>query len=151
MHASLRRKTNLLMLEVWFVAALAISFFARPIPWLLLASGALLGAIAGALQLRAMRSSSGAFLASTSMQEVRRAMTASGGGRAYIYVFWGSAVLLVVLAWSLLGPRFPLGWAASYATFAFTRELVTFRGIIELESLSARASRGNDPTGSRMI
>ena len=96
MHASLRRKTNLLMLEVWFVAALAISFFARPIPWLLMASGALLGAIAGALQLRAMRSSSGAFLASTSMQEVRRAMTASGGGRAYIYVFWGSAVLLVV-------------------------------------------------------
>jgi hypothetical protein len=128
---------------VWFVVALVFTFAARPTPWLLLACGVFLGAVAGALQLRAIRQSPSAFLTSTSLLDVRRAMTATAAGRLYVYFFWGSAIALVALAAFVFGNGFLLSWAASYCILAFTRESVAMRGVIELESMAVAALREN--------
>jgi hypothetical protein len=135
LHASLSRKTNLKMLAVWLLAAIAISVFAGPVPWMLLACGVALGAISGGLQLRVIRQAPDALLASTTLMEVRRAMATTSTGRLYFHVFWGIAILQVALAAYLLGNRFFAGWAASYCAYAFTRDLVAMRGVVELNAL----------------
>jgi hypothetical protein len=122
------------LLAVWFVAVLITSYAARPTTWSLIVAGVLVGALAGALQLQSMRQATGASLASTSLMEVRRAMTSTRVGRSYVYAFWSGLVALLALSAYLLGNRFFLGWVASYCALAFTRELITMRGIVELES-----------------
>jgi hypothetical protein len=136
MHTSLQPKTNIKLLVVWSVVALGVTFVASPTPWLLLSLGAVLGACAGAIQLRAIRKESASFLAAQSMTEVRRALSSSRSGRLYLYALSASSVVLLVLAFFLPRDRALVGLLAGYSAFAFTRELLRLRATFELHRLS---------------
>lgn len=135
MHASLKPRTNLRLLAVWLLSAIVMSVLAKSTPWILLASGVILGAIGGGVQLRVFRQAPDALLASNTLMDVRRAMTSTSAGRLYFYVLWASVLLLLALSIYLLGKDFPPGWAAGYCALGFTRELVTLRGVLELASI----------------
>jgi len=107
-------------------------------PWILLGVGALLGAIAGLIQLRALRESANSLVAAASAMDVRRALTSTRAGRMYVYVFWSSTVLLLVLALVARGGGGLLGWIAGACAFKALREAITLPATFELE----RASRG---------
>jgi hypothetical protein len=62
-----------------------VTLFAPTIPWLLLGVGALLGVLAGLIQLRALRESMSSLLAAKSAVGVRRALSGSRYGRMYLY------------------------------------------------------------------
>src|SRR4051812_42721566 len=101
MHASLLPKTNRLLLAAWCVAIALIATTATQPLWLLLGAGALLGAVGGFLQLAAFRSASPSFVASRTALDVRRALANTHFGRTYLYWFWGSAVVMIAMAFAL--------------------------------------------------
>ena len=136
MHTSLQPMTTVRLLALWGVLALVVGFIASPTPWLFLGVGVALGGCAGIIQLRAIREASAALLAAQTAMDVRRAFNSTRCGRLYLYVFWCSMVVLTFLAISLLRDRAIEGIVAGYSAFAFTRELLTLRGTIELRGLS---------------
>jgi hypothetical protein len=136
MHASLRPRTNMKLLVIWGVGAVAIAFVVSPPPWLFLGVGFALGACAGAVQLRSLRESSASLLSTRTAMDVRRVLSSSGTGRLYLYAFWGSMALMFGLAFYLLRERALAGLIAGYTAFAFARELLTLRGTFELRRLS---------------
>jgi hypothetical protein len=56
----------------------------------------------------------------------------------YLYVFWGSAILMFALAFALRGGGGLVGWIAGACAFKAIREGLTLRGTYELD----RASKG---------
>jgi hypothetical protein len=136
MHTSLQPKTNMKLLAIWGIVAVAVAFIASPTPWLLLGVGVALGVCAGIIQLRALRESSASLLSTQTLMDVRRVLSSSRSGRRYLYAFWVSMAVLFVLAFYLLRGRAFVGLLMGYSTFAFTRELLTLRGTFELQRLS---------------
>ncbi len=136
MHTSLQPKTNAKLLAIWGVVAVAVAVVASPTPWPFLGSGLVLGACAGIIQLRALRESAAALVATQTAMEVRRVLSSSRSGRLYLYVFWFSVVALFALAFYFLRGRAFVGLLAGYSAFAFMRELLTLRGTFELHRLS---------------
>ena len=135
MHTSLQPKTNAKLLMIWGVVAFGVAIVASPTPWLFLGVGLVLGVCAGIIQLRALRESAAALVATQTAMEVRRVLSSSRCGRLYLYAFWFSMVVLFALAFSLLGGRAFVGLLAGYSAFAFMRELLTLRGMLELHRL----------------
>ena len=136
MHKSLSPETNARLLAIWAVVVLAVVFIASPIPWLFLGLGTVFGAIAGTIQLRALRETAASLLTTQTLMEVRRVFRSSRSGRLYLHVFWACMVVLFVLAFALLHGRAYVGLLAGQAALAFTRELLTQRGTVELQTLS---------------
>lgn len=136
MHTSLQPKTNMKLLALWGIVAGVVAFRASPTPWLFLGLGAALGFCAGIIQLRALRESSASLLTTQTLMDVRRVLSASRSGRIYIYAFWVSQALLLVLAFYLLRGRAFVGLLAGYSAFAFTREMLTLRFTFELRRIS---------------
>ena len=136
MHASLQPKTNAKLLVIWGVVALAVALVASPTPWPFLGGGLVLGACTGVIQLRALRESAAALVATETAMEVRRILSSSRYGRLYLYAFWFSMVMLFALAFYFLRGRAFVGLLAGYSAFAFMRELLTLRGTSELHRLS---------------
>src|SRR5580658_10415979 len=98
MHATLAPKTNIRLIAILLVAAVAIGvLFARPLLWMSFALGAVIGAIIGVLQLLAIRKSDKLLLDATSAIAIRRALTTSGWGKAYVVLFWIGSVANVAL------------------------------------------------------
>ena len=135
MHASLSPKSNAGLLAAWTLGAASVSFIAPAIPCLVLALGATLGAVLGIMQCQAMRESRVALIASQSAMDVRRALTANGSGRAYLYAFWGSVSLTVVAAYTLADGGKHFGAFAGYFALAAVRELITLRETFVLRAL----------------
>jgi hypothetical protein len=125
MNASLKPKWNIAMLMLWAIAAALSARSASSIPWVSLASGALLGGVAGMIQARILVASKSAFIAATSLLEVRKVLEASTSGKTYFMLFWGSQILLLLLAIWLYQPDAVWAFAASYCAYAFARELAT--------------------------
>ena len=134
MHTTLLPKTNLRLLAVWLAISLCVGVIANPIPWLLFAIGGVLGAVAGLLQLRALRQSHRQLVVASTALEVRRAMAATQAGRAYLICFWFQAVVVTIASILLYRAQFMLAWAAGYSAFAAVREALTIRGTIELNA-----------------
>jgi hypothetical protein len=136
MHTSLKPRTTITLLAIWGVVAVVVACVASPRPWLFFGIGVVLGVCAGVIQLRSIRESSAIFPTTQTAMDVRRVLGSSRAGRLYLYVFWGSMAVLVALAFCLLRGRAFIGLLAGYSAFAFTRELLTLRGTIELSRLS---------------
>jgi hypothetical protein len=136
MHASLRPKTNIMLLVIWGAAGVSIAWGASPRPWLFFGLGIALGVCAGVIQLRSLRESAASLLTTRTAMDVRRVLTSSRNGRFYLFALWGSIAVLFALAYYLLRGRAFVGLLAGYAAFAFMRELVTLRGSYELHRLS---------------
>ena len=136
MHASLSPKLNVMLLPAWIAGAVAVSLIAPAVPSVLLALGAVLGAALGMLQLRALRESRVALIASQSAMDVRRALAATGSGRAYLYALWGSVPLVLVAAYALPPGGAHFGAIAGYCALTAVRELITLRETFVLQSLA---------------
>lgn len=136
MHTSLSPKTNIRLIILWAVVSVATFLFVSPTPWFFLALGGVLGAVAGFIQLRALREASAQLLQAVTMMDVRRVLRSSRWGRLYLWGFWLSMVLLFVLAFFLLHSRAIIGLIAGYTAFALIRELLNLRGTFELQHLS---------------
>ena len=137
MHSTLTPKTNAIMIGLWATTAGVLAVSTSPRPWILLAFGAALGLVAGGLQLAAMRKSSESLLTCRTALEVRAALSRSQVGKLYLYVFWGTGVLLFGSAFWLDREQLFVGWLVGYAAFAFARDCVTLRGTFELRQMAA--------------
>jgi hypothetical protein len=142
MHTSLRPRTNIWLLGIWGLLATAVTVFASPVPWLFLAAGGILGVCLGILQLRALRASSAALVATHTAMEVRRALSASKWGRLYLWSFWAAGIALLGGAIFLVPEQAFPAFFGSYATLAFAREMLTLRGTLELQRLSTETGVG---------
>jgi hypothetical protein len=144
MHASLAPIPNIIMVAAWIAGIVAVSFIAPQVPLALLAFGVLFGAALGILQRRAIRASRVALIASQSAMDVRRALAATGSGRAYLYALWGSVLMIVAAAYALPAGGDHFGAIAGYLALASVRELITLREAFVLEALAVgpTASRG---------
>ena len=138
MHPSLQPKANKKLLLIWGLVASTVGFVASPVPRIFLAVGSALGVFAGVIQLRALRESASALLAAQTLIEVRRALKLSRNGRRYLFVFWTSMIVLLVMAFGLRGSHAPVALLAGYSAFAFMREALTLRGGIELQKISLK-------------
>jgi hypothetical protein len=135
-HASLSPKSNAILLAAWTAGAVAVSLIAPLVPWLLLALGTVFGAILGLMQRQALRESRAVLIATQTAMDVRRALTGSRPGRAYLYALWGSALLILTVAFALPhGGRY-YGGLAGYFALAAIRELITLRETFVLQTLA---------------
>ena len=134
MHTSLQPKTNIMLLALWGAIIIAVITLASA-PWLFLGLGVLFGVCAGVVQSLAIRRASQIMLATNTMMEVRRALSSSGWGRFYLYLFWFSMVVISALTFSLLKERAIVGLLAGYSAFAFIREMITLRSSFYLQKL----------------
>ncbi|WP_035615969.1 hypothetical protein [Haloferula sp. BvORR071] len=143
MHKSLRPSTYFLLLPV--AAAIVVAALVLAVaPMQLLrgiGTGAVLGVVLGALQLRAISDAAEQLLASGSALEVRRALMSCKAGRFSIYGLWGVAGILAVVS-SVGGRISPLGFVASYAALVFARDLVALKGCFMLQR---RSEQGKAP------
>lgn len=138
MHTSLQPKTNMKFMAVCGVVAGAVAFVASPTPWFFLAVGVVLGGCAGIIQMRWLQEASASLLTTQKARDVRRVLTGSRTGRLYLYSFRFSMAVLFVLALYLLRGHAFVGLLSGYSAFAFTRELLTLRGTIELQRRSRK-------------
>lgn len=136
MHASLSPKPNVILLAAWTAGTVAVSLCAPTIPSVLLALGAALGIVLGMLQRLALRESRAALIASRSAMDVRRALAATGSGRAYLYALWGSVLLVLAAAYALPTGGTYFGAIAGYCALATVRELITLRETFVLQALA---------------
>jgi hypothetical protein len=139
-HASLSPKPNIILLAAWTAGAVAVSLIAPAVPSVLLAMGAMLGAALGTLQRQALRESRVALIASQSAMDVRRALAATGSGRAYLYALWGSVLLVLAAAYALPAGGTHFGAIAGYCALAAVRELITLREAFVLQALAVEPS-----------
>jgi hypothetical protein len=135
-HASFSPKPNVILLAAWAAGIIAVSLIAPAIPSALLALGAVLGAALGMLQRRALRESRAALIVSQSAMDVRRALAATGSGRAYLYALWGSVLLVLAAAYALPTGGTGFGAIAGYCALAAVRELITLRETFVLQALA---------------
>jgi hypothetical protein len=135
-HASLSPKPNVILLAACTAVAVAVSLFAPMVPSAPLALGAVLGVVLGMLQWRALRESRVALIASRSAMDVRRALAATGSGRAYLYAFWGSVLLVLGAAYALPTGGTHFGAVAGYCALVSVRELITLRETFVLQALA---------------
>jgi len=140
-HASLSPKANVTLLAAWTGGAVAVSLFAPAVPSILLALGTVFGVALGMLQRRALREARSALIASQSAMDVRRALAATGSGRAYLYALWGSVLFDLIAAYALPSGGTHFGAIAGYCALAAVRELITLR-----ESIVLRAFAVERPT-----
>ena len=142
MHRSLRPKTSMMLLAAWGAVCLIVAINPGGGDAMFFMVGAGLGLCGGIIQLAALRQASASLVKAQTMMDVRRALSSSRFGRLYLYMFWASMLLLIVLlaVRSLLG-QVLLNWLAGYASFCFVRELLTLRGAFELERLSSEQPR----------
>ena len=133
MHATLTPKANIRMIVI-FAIALLVLVFLSPMPlWLFVALGAVLGVAGGFLQLRALRHSSPAFIHAETALEVRRVLTSSRWGKAYLAVFWLSGLLFVALSIFMFRQQFVFGWFAAFLMFGIVRDCITLIAVFELQ------------------
>ena len=135
MHASLKTKTNARLIVAWTLGLCVVIAVSTPVTWITLALGCVFGLVGGTLQLNAMRVSAVQLTSATTLLEVRRALSGSPFGRAYIWAFWLSQIALLLVSVSAYGSRAIVAMIAGYLAFALSRELVSIRGTRQLERL----------------
>src|SRR5256885_13209335 len=131
-HLLLRGKANILIVALWGLAVvMAMGLAPRPLPFGLLIVGACCGAWGGYMQLRSFAQSKEAFLHSTSVFGVERALKATTWGKLYLSYLW-LCIACLFLAGYLYYGRFLVG-AVPYFAMTFVRECVTLRASFALE------------------
>jgi hypothetical protein len=146
MHSSLLPKTNLRLIGLWAIAGMALAVFTTPVPWLLLAVGALLGTVSGIYQRQAMRASSAALRSANTSMEIRHVLKSSSPGRTYLFLLWISMLIVFGLAFWQYRDQVIVGWMAGYATYGFAREAITLRGTFELQAQEQQREQRSTPS-----
>jgi hypothetical protein len=138
MHTSLAIRTNAVLLALYAAALIACIWSAGAHGLAFLAPFSICGAVAGWLQSRVLRAMPQRFISASSALEIRRALWSAREGKLAIVLSWAAgAGCLALLLGEPSGIGFPMG-LASYVSFGFARELVTFRSVRDL----ARANAG---------
>lgn len=134
MHGTLKPKVNLVLLVIW-LAVLSISFAAsQPKPVVVLFVSFFAGAVAGALQFKAVLATSPQLLAAKTAVQVRQALRSNVWGSYSIYVLWGFAALLLALAFGGKAANPLLTFTIGYSAFALVREAVALPALVKLAS-----------------
>ena len=138
-HSSLSPRTNVVLICTWAVVTAFAFFVLSPhLPFGLGIVGGLLGAAAGTCQHLSLKQNLEGFLSASSFMEVRRGLTSSRWGRAYIACVYVSKVALAVLAFVLVKTplfRVVLGYAAAYISFMLIRDILTLKDTFTLRTL----------------
>lgn len=135
MHATLRTRTNVLLIGVWSALATGAVLLTRPRPFAVLLAGAVFGVAVGALQSRSMAQTGERFRLARTAMDVRHALLATLPGKWAIRLQWiGVAVLLAAALWegSMIG-----GFIAGYATLMDVREIATLGAVVRLGATTA--------------
>jgi len=132
MHKSLQTKANAMLTCIWGITAVGLAAVVSPRPWLLMAVAGVLGAVGGLMQARAVRSSASTFRGSTTLLEVRAALSSTSAGKGYLVLFWGSQLFLALLAAWQFRSRMLLAFMAAYCAFAFWREVMSLPAVVAL-------------------
>ena len=138
MHSSLKPKTNIVLLVVWAALAVVTGAALTPASMVILGVGAFLGCVAGLVQHRALKLAGPRLLKAKSLVEVRTALSFSLWGKSYLYLFWSSVAVLLVLGLWKFEKEITFVFLAGYSALAFMRELVTLPAVFSLRSLVAR-------------
>jgi hypothetical protein len=130
-HPLLRGKANILIVVLWGLIIVALFFVLRPFPWLLLLLGLCCGGWGGFMQLRSISESKAAYLSSSTLLGVERALKSTRWGKFYlIYLF---VCVACFFAAGLLLYRNLYTGALAYTSMAFVRECVTLKSSFTLE------------------
>jgi hypothetical protein len=139
MHPTLSPFGNLVVATASGILAAVLTLLFPSESLVPLVLGCVFGAIAGALQARAIRLNPSAFSGARTAMDVRRTFMASRPGKASIGVQWVAAAVIVVVALSLSPRQKFSGSFAGYFAFMFVRELFSFPATRLLQSRQTKA------------
>jgi hypothetical protein len=138
-HTTLSPRTNLLLISVWAIAIVSAFMIVQPrLPFTLAVAGALCGAVAGIMQHLSIRHDPRAFLASSSLMGVRRALTNTAWGRRYIAWLYFSKFALILITFLLIRKPLPqvlFGYLTAYFSLMLVRDIITLRDTFALHGL----------------
>lgn len=108
------------------------------------AIGVTAGLTAGVFQARALRATPTAFATTVTAMDVRRAMTASRGGKLAISLGWATAAVLVLPA-LFFRPILLAGvpWLTGYLAFMLARDVVAYPALRHVHAPASHSS--SDP------
>lgn len=134
MHATLKPRTNIVLLGFNFLGLAAIRLMFPDLPMVTIAIGVLFEILCGIGQRIAIRERTPQLLAAADALQVRRAIRSTWPGAAAIGVFWAAAILLALAAVATASTPVEsiANWMMGYLSLAATRELVTLTAIFEL-------------------
>jgi hypothetical protein len=136
MHATLRPRTNYVLLGVYVVVgALVVWFTPQPLLGLPAAVGAGVGLLCGVCQLKAIRERTTELLAAKSALEVRATLMSSTWGAAAIRLQWCGTVAVVAVAFAVFRPsvvELGAGVILGYLCLAALRDIVALPAVFRL-------------------
>ena len=105
------------------------------------ATGAAVGLVAGALQGRALRAAPGAFAATVTAMDVRRALIASRDGKLAISLGWVTSALLIVPS-IYFRPILLAGvpWLMGYLAFMLGRDIIAYTALRHVETAATHSA-----------
>lgn len=133
-HPTLQVSSNLVMIAIYGTLSGVLWLFLRPGFRATLAAAALcIGCLGGGLQALSLRARREALLTAESMIDIRRIMTSTPSGRAYICIFW-SYNLTALVYYVVLAPKSPVLPLFLYSAFGFARDLVTLPLVFKMRA-----------------
>ena len=133
-HGTLQPKTNIVLILVWVSFAIISSTRLKPLPIVLIATCAILGALGGVMQRLSLTEGRENFLNNQSMLEVRAQLKKTRWGKRYIYYLWSINFVILICAMTSGNPLW--AWLSGYFTMMSAREIVTLKSTFELAKLS---------------
>lgn len=132
MHKSLKVRSNVIILVVFFVIAVIGYSSVQPFSVLFVIISCLFGTLLGITQSMSMRENPQIFLETKSAIDVRRAITSTKVGKFYVVFLWGSLFFIYAISQKMgIGD----GFVAGAATIMFTRDMITLPALIELNKM----------------
>jgi hypothetical protein len=135
-HVTLSRWFNVAVAIMWALLLALLLKTTRPFPATEVVVGCVLGLAAGLLQVRAISTRLGDFLATQTARAVRRALVGIPEGRASVLLFWVNCVGLLIWAMAFAPDMFVGAWLSGIAVFGLTRELVAYPTVMRLANQS---------------
>lgn len=130
-HTTLKPKTNILQIIVYFIASCFLSTISNPYPLALVILALALGAIGGTMQNLSFKENKPIFTKAKTALEVRSAMMSTKWGKKYFYFLWVACIILFVCAMTLT-INLLLNFIICYLAFVFIRELITLKTAFEM-------------------
>lgn len=138
LHSTLTPSTNVALILTWGLLAGILAYASRPHSLPIVALAAMLGAIGGLMQCRALTESQPRFTRASTMLEIRRAMMVTKWGRRYIYFLWTGYLILFAGSFAMDRASAPWLCFSGYFALMFAREIVTLRATMELSRMIKR-------------
>jgi hypothetical protein len=143
MHFSLHYRFNIRLLIIWGFALSLFAYLSWPMFVPSVAVGIGLGLSLGLLQQRAIQSAPVELVGSRTAMDVRRALSATPPGRWSIRVLWVGFAVLVVVALTTGGVKWPYSLLSGIAAQNLIREALTLGATRRLTESASAGSPSN--------